>query len=112
ALRLQVLAYPATQLLHRFPSAKENADGYLLTVGLMDFFERVAVAPVDASRPWFSPGRHPDLRGLAPALVAPAGCDPIRDDGLDYAMRLRAAGVPVELLHYAGQIHGFLSFDA
>ncbi|MET0543956.1 MAG: hypothetical protein ABWZ88_19610, partial [Variovorax sp.] len=33
-------------------------------------------------------------------------------DGLEYATRLRGAGVPVELLHYAGQFHGFLNFDA
>ena len=112
SLRLQVLAYPATDLLKRFPSARQNAVGFMMTTSLMDHFERLAVAPVDAAQPWFSPGRHPDLRGLAPALVVTAGYDPIRDDGLDYAARLRAAGVPVELLHYAGQIHGFLSFDA
>ena len=112
SLRLQVLVYPATDLLQRFPSAKENAEGYLMTAGLMDHFERLAVTPVDATQPWFSPGRNPDLRGLAPALIVTAGYDPIRDDGLDYAGRLRAAAVPVELLHYAGQIHGFLSFDA
>jgi acetyl esterase len=45
-------------------------------------------------------------------LIVTAGFDPIRDDGLDYAAKLRAAGVPVELLHYAGEFHGFLNFDA
>lgn len=41
-----------------------------------------------------------------------AGFDPIRDDGLHHADLLRAAGVPVELLHYAWQFHGFVNFDA
>jgi acetyl esterase len=45
-------------------------------------------------------------------MVISAGFDPIRDDGLDYTARLRAASVPVELLHYAGQIHGFLNLDS
>ena len=49
---------------------------------------------------------------MPPALVVSAGFDPIRDDGLDYSARLRTAGVPVELLHYAGQFHGFLNFDS
>jgi acetyl esterase len=52
------------------------------------------------------------MRGLAPAVVVSAGFDPIRDDGLDYAARLRAADVPVEILHYGGQFHGFLNFDS
>jgi acetyl esterase len=112
ALRLQVLAYPATDLLHQFPSEMENAAGFLMTAGLLDHIKRIVVIPPHATQPWFSPRRHADLQGLAPALIVTAGYDPIRDDGLDYAARLRAAGVPVELLHYAGQIHGFLSFDA
>ena len=45
-------------------------------------------------------------------MIVTAGFDPIRDDGLDYAARLRAADVPVQLLHYQGQFHGFLNFDS
>jgi len=53
-----------------------------------------------------------NLHDLPPALIVTAGFDPIRDDGLCYAAQLRAAGVPVELLHYPGQFHGFLNFDS
>ena len=112
ALCLQVLAYPATDLLQEFPSKAENANGFLITAGLLDHVKRIVVTTPDAADPWLSPRRHPDLRGLPPALIVSAGYDPIRDDGLDYAARLRAAGVPVELLHYAGQIHGFLNFGS
>lgn len=115
ALCLQVLAYPATDLVQEFASLVENAEGFMITDKLLaqikhtvsDSFE--ALNPVD---PWLSPRRSPDLRGLPPAMLISAGFDPIRDDGLDYAARLRAAGVSVELLHYAGQFHGFLNFDA
>lgn len=111
-LRLQVLAYPATDLLEEFPSLEENAKGYLITARMLHRIKDIVLTTPDAAHPWLSPRRNPDLQGLPPAVVISAGFDPIRDDGLDYAARLRAAGVPVQLLHYPGQFHGFLNFDA
>jgi acetyl esterase len=111
-LCLQVLAYPATDLDAEFPSLEENASGYLISERMLrGVLAHIGEIP-DADDPWLSPRRQADLKGLPPALVVSAGFDPIRDDGLDYAARLRAAGVPVELMHYAGQIHGFLNFDS
>jgi acetyl esterase len=114
-LCLQVLAYPATDLLQEFPSFVENAEGFMITDSLLTQIKRtvaVSLDSLDAQDPWLSPRRSQDMHGLPPAVVISAGFDPIRDDGLDYAARLRAAGVAVELLHYAGQFHGFLNFDA
>ncbi len=112
-LRLQVLVYPATDLVEEFPSLDENAQGYFLTRDSIEYIKGVLGTKLEAGLdPWLSPRRTPDLGGLPPALIVSAGFDPIRDDGLDYGARLRAAGVPVELLHYAGQFHGFLNFDA
>ncbi|VVM60668.1 Acetyl esterase [Pseudomonas fluorescens] len=115
-LSLQVLVYPATELVEKFPSYAQNAHSrLLLTDHAVQWIEQT-LAPsldtLDLLDPWYSPRRSPDLRGLAPAVVVSAGFDPIRDDGLDYAARLRAADVPVELLHYRGQFHGFLNFDS
>jgi len=115
-LSLQVLVYPATELVEKFPSYAQNAFGRtLLTDHAVQWIEKT-LAPsldtLDLLDPWYSPRRSPDLRGLAPAVIVSAGFDPIRDDGLDYAARLRAADVPVELLHYRGQFHGFLNFDS
>ncbi len=113
ALRLQVLAYPATDLVKEFPSLVENAHGYFLTLDTIEQIKRQLGNRIEVGDdPWLSPSHSRDLRGLPPALIVSAGFDPIRDDGLDYGERLRAAGVPVELLHYAGQFHGFLNFDA
>jgi acetyl esterase len=111
-LLLQVLAYPATTVGRDYPSKAENAYGYLLTAESMDWMKRVIASSVDLEDYWISPGLAPELEGGPAALVVTAGFDPIRDDGLDYAARLREAGVAVELLHYAGQFHGFLNFDA
>jgi acetyl esterase len=38
--------------------------------------------------------------------VFTAGYDPLRDDGKEYADRLREAGVPVTYRNYEGMIHG------
>ncbi|MFC4707694.1 alpha/beta hydrolase [Paraburkholderia caffeinitolerans] len=112
ALRLQVLAYPATNLLDDFASKAENASGYVLTSESIDSIRRlITQGDTDLANPWISPAFASGLRDLPPALVVTAGFDPIRDDGLAYAGRLREAGVPVELLHYAGQFHGFLNFN-
>jgi len=111
-IALQVLVYPATHLGKAYPSLQENARGYLLTAENISWIERLVATSIDLDDHWISPGRNPDLHGLPPALIVSAGFDPIRDDGLEYAARLRAAGVPVQLLHYAGQFHGFLNFDA
>jgi acetyl esterase len=112
ALRLQVLAYPATNLRDDLASKFENAKGYMLTADSIDWFKAMfSRGGADLGDPWLSPMFATDLAGLPPALVVSAGFDPIRDDGLAYAQRLREAQVPVELLHYAGQFHGFLNFD-
>ena len=51
------------------------------------------------------------VSGMPPPTLLLGGCDPILDEGLAYAEKLWAAGVSVDLHLYAGQIHGFLTFD-
>ena len=111
-LQLQVLVYPATDLLAEFPSKSENGRGYFLTADFIDSLRPLIEQGKDLTDPWLSPALSSNLHGLPPALILTAGFDPIRDDGLCYAAQLRAAGVPVELLHYPGQFHGFLNFDS
>jgi acetyl esterase len=49
-----------------------------------------------------------DWDGMPPAWIAVAGQDPVRDDGLALAARLRDAGVPVQERRFEDMVHGFL----
>ena len=61
----------------------------------------------DIRRGWFSPSLAKDLSNLPPAYIATGSLDLFFDENLDYARRLVAAGVPVDLHSYAGAIHAF-----
>lgn len=114
-LRLQVLVYPATDIgwLRRqtgeatVPPALAQHTGLLVQETLALLGDKLDAV----DDPWVSPALTQDLDGLPPAVMVTAGYDGLCEDGLSYAARLRAAGVPVELLHYPGQIHGFLNFE-
>jgi acetyl esterase len=106
----QLLIYPVTAPARgsEFASYRDNADGYLLTRGGMEWFwDHYLRSPDDANNPYASPLKASDLSGLPPALVITAEFDPLRDEGAAYADRLREAGVPVKASRYDGVIHGF-----
>ncbi|MGW6982629.1 alpha/beta hydrolase [Streptomyces sp. NPDC054932] len=56
--------------------------------------------------PYAAPARADDLSDLPPAYIATAEFDPLRDEDIDYALRLLQAGVPVELHQWPGTFHG------
>ncbi|WP_031089438.1 alpha/beta hydrolase [Streptomyces sp. NRRL WC-3549] len=56
--------------------------------------------------PYAAPARAADLSGLPPAYIATAELDPLRDEAVDYAMRLLRSGVSVELHQWPGTFHG------
>ena len=64
-----------------------------------------AGASMDA--PQLGPMAATDLAGLAPAIIAVAEHDVLRDDGVEYAQRLLASGVASTLIDCTGMIHGF-----
>ncbi|WP_299497161.1 alpha/beta hydrolase [uncultured Shewanella sp.] len=57
--------------------------------------------------PYAAPARAKDVSSLPPVYMMTCEHDALRDEGILYAMRLMGAGVPVELHHYPGTVHGF-----
>jgi len=107
----QLLIYPATDMRAVAPSHTSNGQGYLLTRDSIAYYTGHYLGEDLALRSdWrASPLLASDHRGLPPALVLTAGFDPLRDEGLQYADALSAAGVPAQYLCFERQIHGFIT---
>jgi acetyl esterase len=110
SIRFQLLIYPVMDAACDTPSYSENGDGYFLTKAAMEWFWNHYVQnEADRKHPYASPLRASNFEGLPEALVITAEYDPLRDEGEQYAERLRAAGTPVQLTRYDGMIHGFFT---
>lgn len=97
--------YPFVGGGYDWPSMQALGEGYMVTRAMMRWFDDQAGAPPDDPR-WAL------LRGPIPAvplLVQTASLDPLRDPGLAYAERARAAGAPVTHREADGMIHGFMN---
>ena len=115
-LALQLLFYPGTAAHQHTDSHRTFADGFVLEASHISyFFNHYLRTPGDGDDWRFAPldgidatGHPVDLEGVAPAWLGLAECDPLVDEGVHYADRLRMAGVPVELEIYRGVVHEFI----
>ncbi len=109
----QLLIYPVCDLSEKRPSYHLFRAGFLLTEAEMDWFrDHYLPDPAAKIDPRVSPLLAEDLSGLAPAYIATAGFDPLRDEGEEYARRLSEAGVPVALRRHEGLLHSFANLTA
>lgn len=110
---LQWLIYPATDQRGGTRSRSLFADGFLLTKHDMDWFRACYMdnSGLELTDPRVSPLLAEDLSGLSPALVITAGFDPLRDEGEQYATRLREAGVAVDYREMSSMIHGHINLN-
>ena len=106
----QLLIYPATDMRAVAPSHTTNGQGYMLTNDSIHWYRGNYIGDQADWSDWrASPLLAQSHAGLPPALVLTAGFDPLRDEGLQYANALSAAGVPTQYVCFERQIHGFIT---
>jgi acetyl esterase len=115
-LALQLLFYPGCAGHQNTESHRTFAKGFVLEephiTYFFDHYVRDArdrddwrFAPLDGLRPDTAVA---DLQGVAPVWMGLAECDPLVDEGVLYADRLRMAGVAVDMEIYRGVVHEFI----
>lgn len=109
----QMLLFPVTQIDSKTKSMSERAKGYFLERAALNWFFANYLGPDDdRSDPRMSPLAATDLAGLPPAYVMVAGYDPLHDEGVAYAEKLKAAGVAVAVADYGELVHDFIYLQA
>ncbi|HEY4941920.1 MAG TPA: alpha/beta hydrolase [Rhizomicrobium sp.] len=113
SLAAQMLLFPVTQIGEETSSLREFAVGYFLEKETLDWFY-ASYLPQGADRndPKISPLRAKDLSGQPPAFVMLGGFDPLHDEGMQYADKLRAAGVKVTVADHSDMVHCFVYLQA
>ncbi|WP_298829399.1 alpha/beta hydrolase [uncultured Piscinibacter sp.] len=107
-LRAQLLVSPGTTAHADTASHRLFANGFLLDATTIEWFFEQYIERSQRSDWRFAPLNAHDLEGVAPACVVLAECDPLCDEGIAYADRLRAAGVAVTLDLVRGVTHDFI----
>lgn len=109
----QLLLYPLLQFADiRSKRMSPQESGFFISANLFEFFrghylpERGAFMDRRIS-PLFAPPE--ELKGLPPAHIVVCGWDPLHDEGLAYAAKLRSLGIRATEREYKSMVHGFLN---
>jgi acetyl esterase len=109
ALCFQMLTIPELDDRLQTPSMRAFVDSPMWNRPLAEVSWRAylgADASADDVSPYAAPSRAPELAGLPPTYISTAENDPLRDEGILYALGLLQAGVSVELHQFPGTFHG------
>lgn len=104
----QVLIYPGLGGDGSAASYRENAGAPMLRTRDLAAYRQALHGDAAVSDPLARPLAAADLSGLPPAFIVTADVDPLRDDGPDYALRLREAGVAAQWRNEPELPHGYL----
>jgi len=109
ALALQLLFYPGTTAHQDTDSHKTFAHGLVLEADAVSWYFDNYIPNRHDREDWrFAPLLAPDVDDVAPAWIGLAECDPLVDEGIAYADKLRLSGVAVDLEIYRGVTHEFI----
>lgn len=109
----QILYYPLTTHVEDAltDSEKRYEKGYFLEYNCMkDPMNFYFTQAEDKTNPYASPLLAENLKDLPSACFISAECDPLLDQGLMYAARLKDSMVKVEYHIVEGMVHGFLNW--
>ena len=117
----QMLVYPVTDCESKTPSARQFVDTpvwrteynkLMWDVLLRDHgFNSAKKIDVDNLPAYASPIHRENLAGLPPAYIEASEFDPLRDEAVNYAQALGAAGVDVSLKLVKGGVHAYDFID-
>lgn len=111
-IALQILMYPAVDLASEkmTESYEKFGQGYFLTEERLRHLRSYYIPNEnDRKKTYASPLLAKNFSNLPPAVIIGAKFDPLRDQGMAYAEKLKAAGVPVHYYLYKDVIHGFVN---
>lgn len=114
-IQKQLLYYPVTNACFNTPSYCQFGVGYYLyRCGMKWFWDNYTTSMCDRNEITASPLRasSEELRGLPAAMILTGEADVLRDEGEDYAKKLRCAEVPVTAMRFEGIIHDFVMLNA
>ncbi|XP_062502553.1 ethyl acetate hydrolase-like [Corticium candelabrum] len=111
SIKFQILVYPGVDMSTARESMKRYAAGPLLDVKLITWFvTNYLNEESEKTNPQASPLLYEDFSDLPPCLLIIAEHDPLFDESHAYGDKLKAAGVPVTVNVFEGQIHAFFSY--
>jgi len=106
-IALQLLFYPVVAPDFETASYRAHANGTLTRADMIEYWDHYLPQGVARADPRALPLQG-TLRGLPPAQVVVAGLDPLHDEGVTLAQRLREEGVTASLVDEPTLVHGFL----
>lgn len=105
----QVLIYPGLGGNTTQGSYLAHAHAPMLTLADIEFYRTIRTQGKEISvDPSLAPLHDEDFTGLPPTVVISAECDPLSDDGPDYAERINQAGGDAVAVVEKGLVHGYL----
>lgn len=108
-IKAQALFYPVLDLADTKEGSFERySTGYFLEADALRYTYGLYCDGADAKDPYLSPLYTKDFSIFPPTVIVAAECDILVDDGLEYAQKLKCAGVEMEYHLYKGMPHAFL----
>ncbi len=106
------LIYPVAGTDNTTPSYRANVNAKPLNPAVLKWMlDNYTRSPADLQDPRLAVYGRAELRGLPKAIIVTAEIDPLHDDGIRLAERLREAGVTVVARDYPGVTHEFFGAD-